>query len=541
MVMRTADTVFINGRVITLDDHKPEAEAVAVIDGKIAAVGAEEEMNKWVGPKTRQVNWDQQVVVPGFNDSHLHLYVYGQALTWVMLGGVQSIEEIKQKVKEKAKETPPGQVIMGRGWDQTLFAENRFLDRFDLDEAAPDHPVALSRVCGHVMVVNSQALALAEIDQTTPDPEGGKVDKDTQTGEPTGILKETAKLLFTKKAPKPTHGERKEMIKTAIEKAVSCGLTSVTTDDIRGNLIERIEECLAIYKEIWKEDGPVLRVNLLVYQDALDELLSLGLKTFDGDEKVRIGALKLVQDGSLGARTGHVKKPYQNEPENYGLPVHTHESLDQWVWKGHEAGMQVGIHVIGDAASDACLDAMEKAQDKKFRADARHRLIHFTLVDQKMLERTKKLGVGADIQPRFVSLNGRRVEEFLGPQRAKMTYAWRSMLEYGIEVAGGSDCPVDRIEPLLGIHNAVNRQVDSVPGMVFQPSEKLSVEDALKIYTLGSAYSTFEENIKGNIKTGKLADFTVLSEDPRAVPEEIDKIEVNMTVVGGKIVYNKDE
>ncbi len=536
-----ADTVFIDGKVLTMNKANPEAQAVAVKDGRILRVGSNDDMREFIDSATEIISWQEKTVLPGLNDSHMHLFVYGQSLTWVILNDIRSIAELKQRVAEKVKVTPPGQVIMGRGWDQTLFAEDRFPDRYDLDEVAPDHPVALSRICGHVTVVNSKALELAEINHLTPDPEGGEVQKDKETGEPNGLLMETAKLLFTERMPPLTTAQRKEMIEAAIDQALAHGLTSVTTDDIRGNLIRSIEECLKIYHAIWQERGATVRVNLLVYQSALDELYSLGLKTGSGDEKVRIGAMKLVQDGSLGARTGVVREPYTNDPGNTGLPVHTQEKLNDWVWQGHRGGMQIGIHVIGDAASDACLDAFEAAQMKLPRENARHRLIHFSIVEDELLERTKKLGVGADIQPLFVALNGKRATEFLGEKRAEKTYAWKSMIEHAIPIAGGSDCPVVSISPLLGIHSLVNRTVDSVPGMVFQPQECLSVEEAIEIYTMGSAFSTFEEDLKGSIETGKLADFTVLSDDPRLMPERIRDLKIEMTIVDGRIVYSSEE
>ena len=536
-----ADTIFVNGKIITMNEKMPEAQAVAVKDGRIVLVGSDQEVRSLMGPGTEVVDWGGKTVIPGLNDSHMHLFVYGQSLTWVILNNVRSIAELKERLEKKVKETPAGQVIMGRGWDQTLFTEDRFPNRYDLDEVAPDHPVALSRICGHVTVVNSKALELAGIDKNTPDPAGGEVQKDEITGEPNGLLMETAKLLFTERVPRLTTEQRKEMIETAMDQALAFGLTSVTTDDIRGNLIQSIAECLQIYHSIWDERGTALRVNLMVYQSALDELLSLGMKTGVGDERVRIGAMKLVQDGSLGARTGVLREPYTNDPTNKGLPVHSQAALDDWVWQGHRAGMQIGIHVIGDAASDACLDAFEKAQEQLPRTNARHRLIHFSIVDDQLLERTKDMTVGADIQPLFVELNGKRVEEFLGEKRAEKTYAWKSMLDHGIPIAGGSDCPVVSLSPLLGIHSLVNRTVASVPGMVFQPQERLSVEEAIYAYTMGSAYSTFEEDLKGSIEKGKLADFTVLSDDPRKMPECIRDLKIWMTIVAGKTVYTSQE
>jgi predicted amidohydrolase YtcJ len=536
-----ADTVFVNGKIITMNEKMPEAQAVAVKDGRIVLVGSDQDVRSVMHPETEVVDWGGKTVIPGLNDSHMHLFVYGQSLTWVILNNVRSIAEMKERVAKKVKETPAGQVIMGRGWDQTLFTEDRFPNRYDLDEIAPDHPVALSRICGHVTVVNSKALEMAGIDKNTPDPAGGEVQKDEITGEPNGLLMETAKLLFTERVPRLTTKQQKEMIETAMDQALAFGLTSVTTDDIRGNLIQSIAECLQIYHSIWDERGTALRVNLLVYQSALDELLSLGMKTGVGDERVRIGAMKLVQDGSLGARTGVLREPYTSDPTNKGLPVHSQADLNDWVWQGHRAGMQIGIHVIGDAASDACLDAFEKAQEQFPRGNARHRLIHFSIVDDQLLERTKRMEVGADIQPLFVELNGKRVEEFLGEERAKKTYAWKSMLKHGIPIAGGSDCPVVSLSPLWGIHSLVNRNVTSVPGMVFQPQERLSVEEAIYAYTMGSAYSTFEEDLKGSIEKDKLADFTVLSDDPRKMPECIRDLEILMTIVAGKIVYTSIE
>jgi len=534
-----ADLVFANGNVLTMDTSRPDARAVAVQGGQILAVGSDSDVKAYIGSGTEVVDLRGKTLLPGFNDSHMHLLWYGLSLVWVNLTGVTSVAAVVDKVRAKAAITPPGQWIVGFGWDQNLFREGRFLHRRDLDAATTDHPVALSRVCVHLRACNSLALKLAGIDRHTPDPPSGEIDRDSD-GEPTGILREAGAFnLVDRFTTPPPYVTAKAALRQAMAKAIAAGITSVTTDDVRH--AGGVENCLSLYRATWESGGPAVRAYLCIINTALDDLLALGLKTGDGDARVRIGPLKIFHDGGLGGRTAALREPYTSDPENRGVLYMAQEQLDEIVAKGHGAGMQVAVHALGDAAIASVLTAYDRALTANPRENHRHRIIHYCILREDLLPKTRRLAVGVDIQPRFVSLNGRVAETFLGPERVKLTYPWKTIREFGVPMAGGSDCPVERHEPLLGIHAAVNRQVDSAPGFVFRPEERLAPYEALQLYTTASAYSTFAENEKGTITPGKLADLVVLSDDPCAVPPTTLKdLQVEMTVVDGKIVYSND-
>jgi len=537
--MQKAELVLINGNVITIDAKRPRGSAVAVAGGKITAVGDDSAVSGLVGPQTEVVDLAGKTLLPGFNDSHLHMLSYGTSLLNVRLAGLNSIEAMVRRVAEKAAATPPGQWIIGNGWDQNLYVEKRYPDRYDLDRVAPDHPVSLRHVSGHALLVNSRAIDLAGITRDTPDPEGGRIDRDP-AGEPTGVLRETASALVSRFYFPNSYETAKEAMRLAMANAVAAGITSVTDDSAR-SLAGGYREYFRLLSELWAEGAPMARSYQLIYYPELDTALAEGLKTGDGDEKVKVGAIKFFADGSFMAQTAALREPFCDKPESRGLFYIQPEELKRMVEKAHLGGFQTAIHAIGDAGIDASLDAVEAALAAEAHPDHRHRIIHFEVLTEDILARAKRLGVTADIQPKFVATQGGWVEDRVGPERAKLTFPWRTVLACGIPCAGSSDCPVEPFEPLLGIHAAVNRQVDNVPGMVFQPEERLSVPEALRLFTLGGAYVCFEENSKGSVTPGKLADLTVLSDDPiRVPPETIRDLRVVMTIIDGKIVYRAE-
>ena len=539
--VNNADMILFNGKIYTMDKAHPTSTAVAIRDGKIVAVGDEEIAADWKNTQTVMVDLNGKMMLPGFHDSHLHFIGYGLTLQMVPLSGVNSIEEVKARVAKAAESIPEGEWIVGTGWDHNLFREKRYPNRYDLDQAAPKHPVMLTRICGHLQVVNSQALTLAGISAETMDPPGGQVDRD-QTGLPTGVLRETATRLVMAAVPSPSYERLQKALELAVEKAHSCGLTSVTTDDIRADRVTDLDDNLKLYHEMWQKGTAPVRVTLEVRDLVIDEFLAAGYKTGDGDDRVKIGNLKVFQDGALGARTAYLREPYHNDTGK-GIPIHAQASLEERVVRGHNAGLQVAIHAIGDAAIDSCLDAFEKAQKEKPRRDPRHRIIHYCLVDEGILERTKALGVIADIQTTFVPLNGQWAEDIMGVERARRTYPWKTILDAGIRCAGSSDCPITPIEPLLGIWAAVTRHAyydnDSA---IYYPQERLTVEEAVELYTAGAAYADFDENKKGSISVGKYADLVVLADDLFTIePDRIKDVAVAMTIVNGKIVFGKND
>ncbi len=522
-----------------MDDKNPKGEAVAITGGKIAGIGTNSQVMAMKQDGTIAIDLNGKTVLPGFHDSHLHFIGYGLTLQMVPLSGVTSIAEMKKRIAAAADNVSEGDWIVGSGWDHNLFTEARYPNRLDLDEASPRNPVALTRICGHLQVANSRALSLAGIDSESSDPPGGQIDRDS-SGQPTGVLRETATRLVMKVMPPPFYDKLYNALKLAVSDAHRFGITSVTTDDIRADRVHHLSDNLKLYHQLWEEGLSPVRVTLEIRDLIFDELMAAGYRTGSGDDRVKIGNLKIFQDGALGARTAFLREPYQNDPQR-GIPIHPQDELNEWVAKGHNAGLQVAIHAIGDAATDYCLNAYEKAQAEMVRDDPRHRIVHYNVVDKAMLERTKKLGVIADIQTTFVPLNGQWVNTLLGEDRARRTYAWKTIMDAGVICSGGSDCPITPLPPLLGIWAAVTRHAyytnESPP---YLPEECLSVQQAVELYTKWAAYADFDEDKKGTVSVGKYADLVVLEEDIfQVAPDQIKDIGIHMTIVDGQIVYQK--
>ncbi len=520
-----------------MDQNNPRAEAVAIRDGRILAVGTNHAITGYAGPDTKVIDLAGRALLPGFSDNHLHLLGYGLALQQVNVAQVDGVDQVIERVHAKAQTVEAGKWVLGQGWDQNQYKVVRYPNRYDLDQAAPDNPVALSRICGHLLAVNSKALELAGITRSTPDPEGGRIDRDAQ-GEPTGILRETAMRLVAQIIPPPEYADLQQALQDAVQRAVAAGITSITTDDVKS--AGGLENCLRLYRDLWENGGAALRAYLLISSSALDELIEKGYQTGTGDERVKIGPLKVFQDGSLGARTAALLQPYQDDPGNYGVLYQSQEEINALVDRGHAAGMQIGIHAIGDAAVESCLVALEQAMQHNPRPDSRHRIIHYQILSEAILAKTRDLGIIADIQPKFVTTDGQWLESRIGPERLKLACAWKTILDWGIVAVGGSDCPVEPFDPLLGLHAAVTRRVDGTPpGTSWLPEQNLTIDEALPLYTINGAYGSFEEDIKGSLTPGKLADCVVLSQDPTAVPgEQIRDLQVELTIVDGRIVYS---
>ncbi len=537
--MNKADSIYMNGTIRTMDPNNPQVECVAVAGSVIIHAGSAEECQKFADDTTKYVDLGGKTMLPGFSDNHLHLLGYGISLIVVNLYGLTSIEQVIEKIKERASEINAGDWVIGRGWDQNDYVENRFFDRYDLDRASTEHPIIMSRICGHAAVVNSRALELAKIDRNTPNPGSGVIEKDAATGEPNGILHEDAINLVSERVPRYTFDDLKSALHKAMGKAMQAGVTSVTTDDV--NASGGLEECIRLYQSQWSDDQPGVRAYLLVAGKYLDEALEKGYITGWGDERVKVGPLKLFQDGSLGARTAALVESYTDQPGTRGILVHEQEDFNHTVDRAHQAGMQIGVHAIGDAAILSTLEALSLAQQNAPRPDSRHRIIHYEVITPEIIEKSKELGIIADIQPKFLTTDGAWLEKRLGAERSVLACAWKTILNAGIPAVGGSDCPVEPLDPLLGIHAAVTRTVYANPGSSWNPQEKLNIEEATALYTRDGAYGSFEENIKGTIQAGRLADFVVLDADPWHVePDQLDKIQVVSTIIGGQIGYTAE-
>lgn len=519
--MQYADLVLKNANVLTVDSSRPSAEAVGIKEEKIVVVGTFKDVQPWIGEQTEVIDLAGKTVVPGFIDTHVHVRGFGHFLVGVNLRGIGSVDEMQRLLRERVQKTPKGKWIVGRGWDQEKFREKRYPTRWDLDEAAPDNPVFFTRVCGHICVVNSKALESAAITKDAAAPLSSLIDRDSKTQEPTGILKENAMDSVRNTVPEPTEAELRDICLQACQKAVEAGITSIhwlTQSPMEARILHQLR----------KEDKLKLRVYLVSPVDYLDRFIETGLVTGFGDHMIKIGSIKILVDGSLGARTAALKQPYTDQPSTKGMMLFNQETLYELVLKAHRSGFQLAIHAIGDQAIAAALDALEKALEKAPRENHRHRLEHVSVLNESLIQRVKELNVIASVQPHFV-VSDFWVGNRLGETRSKGVYAFKSLIEKDILVAGGSDCPVEPINPLLGIYAAVGREIS--------PQERIPVEKALRMYTINAAYASFEEKTKGSIEVGKLADLTVLRDDIRKIePGKIKDVAVEMTILGGKVV-----
>jgi predicted amidohydrolase YtcJ len=523
--MLNATLAILNASVITLNYKQPKAEAVAVQNGKIIAVGSNEEIHKYVGKETKVIDAKNKTVVPGFVDCHVHMTSFGWSLQTLDLRNIKSIKEMQQKLQEHAEKNPEKSWILGGRWDQEKFAEKRFPTRWDLDKAFADKPVFLVRVCGHLAVVNSKALQQAGITEKTI-VEGGEIDLDKTTDEPNGIIRENALEIVRKAIPKPNPKELEKVCLIACKKAVETGLTGVHW------IVDSADEIRVIQK-LYSEGKLPLRVYLGIPVDLLDELVNLGFSTGFGNDMVRVGFVKIFADGSLGARTAALKQPYSDKPEISGMLTCTQTKLDRFVLKAHKAGLQLGVHAIGDRAIEAVLKAYSKTLKEFPRENHRHRIEHCSVLNPKLIRRMKRLGLIASVQPHFV-VSDFWVVERVGKDRARWVYPFKTLMREGLVVVSGSDCPVEPINPILGVWAAVARKSFA--------EESLTFEEALRTYTLNAAYASYDENKKGTIEVGKFADLTILSGDLDTVsPERIKDIAVEMVLVNGEVVYVKQQ
>lgn len=520
--MLSADLVIINSNVITITTEKTQAEAVAIKNGLFVGVGTNEQIRYFIGKNTVKIDLEGNTIVPGFIDSHLHGASFGRHLSEVNLRYVKSIEEIKQKVRDKVKQTPKDKWILGRGWDQDKLHEQRYPTRYDLDEVASDHAVFLLRVCSHLGVVNSTALRLAGINGETKQPEGGCIEKDSITHEMNGILKENALDLIYKILPRETQEEFNDLCLKSCRKIVEEGVTTVHWIVSSKNEIRALQQ-------LRRDNALPLRIYVMLPVELLDNIVDLGLTTGFGDDWMRIGCIKILADGSLGARTAALERPYEDAPETNGMLLYTEKQLEKLARRAHIAGLQLAIHAIGDKTINIVLNIIEKILRETPNKNHRHRVEHASVLNPRLIKKMREINVVASVQPQFI-ISDSWVRNRLGESRARWTYALRSILKEGINVIGGSDSPIEPVSPLSGIFAAVTQDEF--------PQERLTVYQALRLYTLAGAYASFEEDVKGSIEIGKMADLVVLSENPLEVsPNQIENIKTLMTVVDGKIVY----
>lgn len=529
---------FINGNIITLDGDKL-CEAFYVENGVFKAVGTTEEILKLTSSNEGVVDLKGKTVIPGFNDAHMHFLNYAVQKNNVNLLNVPSIDELISKTKEyiKAGNIPNEQWILSRGWNHNLFSEKRLPTRYDLDKISTQHPIYFARICGHIGVANSKALELLNITKNTENPDGGIIDK--KNGIPTGILRENALNLVSNSLPIMSTEQIKTLLKSAFIDALKVGITTIQTEDLThcGSL----ENLLSAYRELEDEQALPLRFILqlnLPNEKSLSEAISLGLKSNLGSNVLKIGPVKLFQDGSLGGRTAAMKEAYCDIATT-GVLIYDQPALDNITKLASHADFQITIHAIGDYAAETILNSYEKIINTSENKDLRLTIVHCQFTNDELLNRFKKLNIVANIQPSFVMTDYPIVETAVGKFRADTSYAWKDMLNSNIPIAFSSDAPIESFNPIEGIYAAVTRKdLKGYPEEGWHKDQNLTVIEALKAYTLGSAFMSFEENIKGSISIGKLADFVILSEDILSTErDKIKNIKVLETYVGGTKLF----
>jgi len=526
----------VGGTIIDGTGQPPIPDGAVVTRGsRIVAVGSRKDIAIPEGAEI--IKAEGRTVMPGFIDSHTHFILLGvRTLTTLDLSKTRSLAEVLELIEARAPEIPEGAWLEGHGWDESGWPERRYPTKWDLDQVSPEVPVVLTPYYGHLVAVNSAALEAANVSKDTPDPPGGEVVKDPETGEPTGILRDEAIRLIAEVSPPTTRELSLRGLREACDIALRWGCTSI--HELDADAVQ-----LSTYQTA-RGDGS-LRVRAYVMptarftEEIIDSLGALGMSTGFGDEYYRIGAAKIFIDGSMGARTAVFTEPYEDDPSTKGLFTISPEELNSRVSKAHGYGMQVTIHAIGDGGIETALDAYEAALEENPREDHRHRIEHCEILTEEQIRRIKRLGVVPSMQPNFAGEwggPGGMYDQRLGSERLRMNNPYRRLLDEGIRVAFGSDCgycPPWPMNPLYGLWAAVKHPIEG---------SGISLEEAVRGYTLDAAYASFEEGIKGSLEPGKLADIAILSRDIEAInPDEIKDVTVDLTIVGGKIEYRSSD
>ena len=545
----SADLIFVNGNIYTANEKQPHAEAVAVKGDRIVFVGSNAEARKFAGANSRTIDLHGATVLPGMTDAHYHFLGVGQREMNLNLEGITNLEDFLAKVKARVAQAKPGEWVVGRGWIETFWKPPVFPTRWDLDKISPNNPVFLTRADGHGAVANTAALKLGNVTKETKDPFGGQVLRDKQTGEPTGMLLDNAQGFVARQIPDGTRGSDEQAAILANKRSIELGWTQIQDP---GGSYDDVE----LYKKLYGEGKLKLRIYKAVYGPGPQaaRLLREGpiLEAFNNHFNLR--TIKVVSDGALGSRGAALLAPYSDVPEIKGQDGQLHpnvgflrvkdEELMPMLKEALQKGIQVETHAIGDYANRFILDEYEKAlnavpKSERKIAEPRWRDEHSQIINPVDIPRFAKLGIIPSMQPSHAIGDLHFAPSRLGMERLNGAYAWNSFIKMGVIVPGGSDAPVERGEPMIEFYAAVARKdIRGYSGEGWHPEEKVSRENALKMFTIWPAYAAFEENLRGSIETGKLADLTVLSADIMKIPElDILKTHCVMTVIGGEIVF----
>jgi len=532
----SASLVLLNGKIWTVNDRQPRAEAVACLGSRIVAVGSNGEIRKWIGAGTEAIDLGGKLVLPGFNDAHVHFFSGGENLASVQLRDAKSEEELRRRIAEFAAKQPAGRWITGGDWDHENWTPARLPTRQSIDAVTTGHPVFVNRLDGHMALANSEALRLAGITRDTPDPPGGTIVRDA-AGEPTGVLKDAAMERMYRTIPEPSQDRIADAVRAAMRYAAENGVTSV--QDMSAS-----PEILRVYQALLARGELTVRISGHQPLAAWQRLAAVGLRAGFGGEKLHIGGLKGFADGSLGSTTALLFEPYLDAPNTSGLAnseMIPESKMQKHILDADRAGLQVAVHAIGDKANHIILGMYEEAERQNGARDRRFRIEHAQHLRMEDIPRFGKLHVIASMQPYHSIDDGRWAEKRIGPERAKGTYAFRALLDSGAVLAFGSDWDVAPMEPLMGIYAAATRRtLDGKHPDGWVPEQKIGVAEAIRAYTMGSAYASFDEQIKGSIEPGKLADLVVVSDDILSIPAvDIEKARVETTVFDGKVIYHR--
>ncbi|MBD1380130.1 amidohydrolase [Metabacillus arenae] len=525
-------TLWHGGNIYTMIKENDRIDAIFSKNGKIIEVGKKSYLlSKYEQQINKSVDLKGSTLLPGLVDSHMHVIGHGEKLLRLDFSEMHKAEDILVAIQKRVPYLQQDEWIIGEGWNENQLENNRIIHKTELDEIAPNHPILLKRICRHAMIVNSKAMELAGITRETPDPTGGVIVRD-HLGESTGYLLDKAQDLIYSITPSVSKAYLENALELSIEDCYKNGLVGVHTEDLSyyGDLMKTLQ---AFENVIQKKK---FRAHLLVHHLVVDEFQG---KSNSNTEFIEYGAMKIFADGALGGRTALLSKPYEDAPSTTGVAIHSEEILKDLIKKARDYNMEAAIHTIGDLAFENVLDAVEANPPKKGQHD---RLIHAQILRQDLIERAKTLPIILDIQPRFVATDFPWVIERLGKERMKTCYPWKTLIEKGIHCAGGSDAPIEPINPLLGIHAAVTRKSIHTPDEPgYGLNECLTTFQAVELYTKGSAYAIHKEQERGVIAPGFVADFTVFNQDIFSIEDDkLMQTEVNLTVIDGEIVYKRE-
>ncbi len=522
------EIILYNGTIFTINPKEPTAQALAIADGRLIAVGSNADILRMATARTKKIDLGFKTVLPGFIDAHSHPAYSGLAHLKKVDCDLRSINDIKEAIRQKAASTPKGKWVEGFKYDDTKTIEGRKINISDLDDAAPEHPVRISHRGGHTNFCNSLAFKMANVNESTPNPQGGEFEK-TPEGKLTGCVKETAADVFDKLIPDiATRSEKQEGVKLISKMMAKTGITSVT--DAGGT-----PDFLQAYEDAYEAGELDVRIYCMIRHIHIDKMIAAGVRTGMGNDWVKIGGMKMACDGSISERTARLSQPYTGRPNDYGILMMDEEQLYPDAKKAYDAGWQIGIHANGDVGIDTTLKLYERLHKENPKKDPRFRIEHCTMINDNLIQRMKKLGVIPTPFSTYVYYHGEKMKAY-GEERLKNMFALRSFLNAGIRPTQASDYPPGPFEPMMALQSSVTRT--DMKGTVWGANQKVTIEEAIKIGTINGAYASYEERSKGSLEAGKLADLVVLGRNPyKENPSTLISIPIERTMTGGKWVY----